>query len=304
MGRKTILTCAVTGNTTRRDQHPGLPITPQEIAKAALEAHAAGAAMVHLHARDPGTQRGTMELSYFREIVDRIRQAGSDVVINLSTGEGGRFIPGDPDPRVAGPGSTLVRPEIRVAHVEAMQPEVCSLDLNTMNSGPNVVINTPASVEAMARRIYAAGTIPELELFDSGDLQMCKHLIDRGVLKGPPMIQLVLGVRFGAPADPATLHYLASQLPPGSVWGAFGIGRMEFPMLAQTFLLGGHVRVGLEDNVYISKGVLARDNAQLVERGVDIVEKLGGEIASSAEAREILGSVGMPESRVLAAMEG
>ncbi|MES1202711.1 MAG: 3-keto-5-aminohexanoate cleavage protein [Pseudomonadota bacterium] len=288
MQRKTILTCAVTGNSTRRDQHPRLPITPAEIATAAIEAHRAGAAMVHLHARDPKTERGTMELSLFQEIVDRIRQAGSDVIINLSTGEGGRFLPGDPDPRVAGPGTTLVPGEQRVVHVEALQPEVCSLDLNTMNSGPNVVINTPKSVEAMARRIYAAGVIPELELFDTGDLQMAKSLMEKGVLRAPPMIQLVLGVRFGAPADPATLHYLVSQLPPDSIWGAFGIGRQEFPMLAQTWLLGGHVRVGLEDNVFISKGQLARDNAELVEKGVNIVEQLGGSIASVAEAREIL----------------
>lgn len=289
MGRKTVLTCAVTGNTTRRDQHPGLPVTPVEIATACIEANRAGAAMVHIHARDPETQKGSIEPAYFREIVDRIRQSGSNVIINLSTGEGGRFVLGAPDPRVAGPGSTLMRPELRVAHVEAMRPDVCSLDLNTMNSGPHVVINTPASVEAMAQRIYAAGVTPELELFDSGDLQMTKHLLATGVLRAPPLIQLVLGVRFGAAADPATLFYLASQLPPDSIWGAFGIGREAFPILAQAWLLGGHVRVGLEDNVYISRGVLARDNAHLVEKGVSIVEQLGGSIATPDEARVLLG---------------
>ena len=290
MGRKTILTCAVTGNLTKREQHPGLPITPKEIATAAIEAGKAGAAIIHIHARDPETGRGTVELRYFREIVDRIKDSGSDIVINLSTGEGGRFVPGTDDPRIAGEGTTLLRPELRVAHVAALKPEICSLDLNTLASaGTQIVINTPASVTTMAGIIHEAGTLPELELFDSGDLQMAKHLIETGALKSPPMIQLVLGVRYGAPADPATLFYLASQLPPDSMWAAFGIAKAEFPILAQAFLLGGHVRVGLEDNIYIRQGVLARDNAQLVEKAVTIVENLGGSIAAPAEARAMLG---------------
>lgn len=289
MGRKTILSCAVTGNSTTRKQHPGLPITPAEIATAALEAHRAGAAIVHIHARDPKTQLGSMDLELFTEIVDRIRQAGSGVVINLSTGEGGRFMPGDPDPTVAGLGTTLVRPEQRVAHVEAVRPDICSLDLNTMNSKPHIVINTPASVTEMAKRIYAAGVLPELELFDSGDLVLTKALLERGVFKLPMIVQLVLGVHYAAPADTASLLYLVSQLPAGSIWGAFGIGKQEFPMLAQAFIMGGHVRVGLEDNVFISKGVLARDNAHLVEKGVSLIENLGGSVATAQEAREILG---------------
>lgn len=289
MTRPTILTCAVTGNITTREHHPGLPVTPREIAEAAVAAGKAGAAVAHLHARDPETGRGSMEARYFREIVDRIRDAGSDIVINLSTGEGGRFVPSSDEPRQAGPGTTLARPELRVAHVEELKPEICTLDFNTMFSGTAVVINTPANIERMAKRIYDAGTLPELELFDSGDLQLVKHMIARGIIKPPIVIQLVLGVRYGAPADSATLSYLASQLPQGCLWAAFGIGRQEFPMLAQSFLLGGHVRVGLEDNIYIREGVLARDNAELVEKGVDIVEKLGGTIATPAQARELMG---------------
>ncbi len=289
MGRKTILTCAVTGNITTRAQHPALPITPKEIAAAAVDAGKAGAAIAHLHARDPETGKGTMELRYFEEIVDRIRQSGSDVIINLSTGEGGRFVPDENDPKVAAPGTTLAPPADRVAHVKALRPAICTLDLNTMFSGSAVVINTPRNVEIMAGIINEAGVKAELELFDSGDLQMAKHLLAKGVLKSPPMIQLVLGVRYSAPADPATLHYLSSQLPEDAVWAAFGIGRSEFPILAQAWLLGGHVRVGLEDNIYIREGVLAHDNAELVEKGVDIVEKLGGSMATPAEAKEILG---------------
>ncbi|WP_448955425.1 3-keto-5-aminohexanoate cleavage protein [Labrys neptuniae] len=289
MSRKTILTCAVTGNITTRAQHPRLPITPKEIAQAAIEASKAGAAVAHIHARDPVTERGSRDVELFREIIARIRDGGSDIILNLSTGEGGRFIPSLDEPSIAAPGSTLTQPEKRVAHVELLKPEICTLDLNTMYSGTAVVINTPRNLEIMARRIQDAGVLPELELFDSGDLQLAKHFISRGILKTPALVQIVLGVRFGAPADPATLFYLSSQLPPDSIWAAFGIGRQEFPLLAQAWLLGGHVRVGLEDNVHIREGVLARDNAELVEKAVTIVSNLGGSLATPEEARAMLG---------------
>ncbi|CAN7156029.1 3-keto-5-aminohexanoate cleavage protein [Bosea sp. LjRoot90] len=289
MSRKTILTCAVTGNLTSRQQHPSLPVTPAEIASAAVEAGKAGAAVVHLHARDPVSTRGSMDLGLFSEIVDRVRQSGSGVIINLSTGEGGRFVPGLDEPAVAAPGTTLTTPERRVAHVEALKPEICTLDLNTMFSGSAVVINTPRNVTEMARRIYAAGVLPELELFDGGDLQLALALQSDGTLRNPLLIQIVLGVRYGAIPNPETLFYFASQLPKDCIWAAFGVGRHEFPLLAQAFLLGGHVRVGLEDNIYIRKGVLARDNAELVEKAGTIVENLGGSLATPAEARQILG---------------
>jgi len=289
MSRKTILTCAVTGNITTRAQHPGLPITPAEIAQAAVEAGKAGAAVVHIHARDPKTERGSMDLSLFTEIVSRIRDSGSDVILNLSTGEGGRFVPDAREPSLAGPGTTLVAPARRVAHVEALRPEICTLDLNTMFSGTAVVINTPQNVTIMADRIHAAGVLPELELFDGGDVQLARHLIDQGVLKTPALIQLVLGVRFGAAANPETLFYLHSQLPERCTWAAFGLGRAAFPMLAQAWLLGGHVRIGLEDTVYIDKGVLARDNAALVEKAGALVASLGGVLATPNEARALLG---------------
>lgn len=289
MSRKTILTCAVTGNLTTRDQHPGLPVSPAEIATAAIEAGKAGAAVVHIHARDPATTKGSMDLGLFTEIVDRIRQSGSEVILNLSTGEGGRYIPSLDNPAVAAPGTTLTTPERRVAHVEALKPEICTLDLNTMFSGSAVVINTPRNVTEMARRIYAAGVLPELEIFDGGDLQLAKALQEDGTLRNPLLIQIVLGVRYGAIPNPETLFYFASQLPRDCIWAAFGIGRHEFPLLAQAFLLGGHVRVGLEDNVYIRKGVLARDNAELVEKAGTIVENLGGSLATPTEARVMLG---------------
>jgi uncharacterized protein (DUF849 family) len=289
MSRKTILTCAVTGNITTRAQHPGLPITPAEIATAAIEAGKAGAAVVHIHARDPVTERGSMDLGLFSEIVSRIRDAGSDVILNLSTGEGGRFVPDADEPSVAAAGTTLTTPARRVAHVEALRPDICTLDLNTMFSGSAVVINTPQNVTIMAERIYAACVLPELELFDGGDVQLARHLIEQGVLRTPALIQLVLGVRFGAAANPETLFYLRSQLPEHCIWAAFGLGRAAFPMLAQAWLLGGHVRIGLEDTVYISKGVLARDNAELVEKAGSLVANLGGALATPDEARVMLG---------------
>jgi uncharacterized protein (DUF849 family) len=287
--RKTILTCAVTGNITTRAQHPGLPVTPTEIADAAIEAGKAGAAVVHIHARDPGTQRGSMDLALFTEIVSRIRDSGSDVILNLSTGEGGRFVPDASTPSLAAPGTTLTTPERRVAHIEALRPEICTLDLNTMFSGTAVVINTPRNVTIMAGLIYRAGVLPELELFDSGDIQLARHLLDQGVLRAPALIQLVLGVRFGAAANPETLFYLRSQLPEHCIWAAFGLGRAAFPMLAQAWLLGGHVRIGLEDTVYIKKGVLAHDNAALVDKAGSLVANLGGVLATPDEARAILG---------------
>jgi uncharacterized protein (DUF849 family) len=291
MRSATILTCAVTGNLTMREQNPALPVTPAEIAQSAVEAAQAGAAVVHLHARDPATGRGTTRAELFDEIVGRIRDAGCDVILNLSTGEGGRFIPSDDDPKIAAPGSTLMRPELRVAHVERLRPEVCTLDFNTMYSGSAVVINTPRNLEIMAQRVIAAGVVPEIEIFDSGDLQLALNFIERGILHGPLMWQIVLGVRYGAMADPQTMMYLAQRLPRDAQWTAFGIGRMAFPMLAQSFLLGGHVRIGMEDTVYLDKGVLASSNAMLVDKATRIVESLGGHIATVAQAREMLGMV-------------
>ena len=288
MTTPTILSCAITGNITTVAQHPGLPCTPEQIANAAIDAARAGAAIAHIHVRHPDG-RPSMELAHYREVVQRIRASDTDLVVNLTTGPGQRFIPGDPDPSVAAPGTTLMRPEPRVAHIEALRPEMCSLDLNTMYSGSSVVINTPASLRAMAARIREAGTLPELEVFDTGDIHLAADLIADGTIAAPALFQIVLGVKYGANASTATMSYLRSILPAGSNWAAFGIGRWEFPMLAQAFLLGGHVRVGLEDNIYLEKGVLAPDNAALVAKGARIVRELGGRLATPAQAREILG---------------
>lgn len=290
---KTLITCAVTGNITQPSQTPHLPITPAQIADECLAAAEAGAGQVHIHVRDPQTGRPSMEVELYRDVVDRIRARDRRLVVNLTTGPGGRFVPGEDDPKVYGPGTTLLPPERRIAHIAQIRPDVCSLDLNTMNSGPDVVINTPRNVRRMAHGIRAAGVKPELEIFDSGDVHLALDLIADGTLEGPAMWTFVLGVKYGFAPTPQTLLYARDLLPRGAFWSAFGIGRAEFPMVAQAWLLGGHVRVGMEDNIYLEKGVLAQSNAQLVAKARDIIRALGGEVASAGEARAMLG---LPEA--------
>jgi uncharacterized protein (DUF849 family) len=286
---KTIITCAITGNLTRPDQHPGLPITPEQIASSSLDAAVEGASIVHIHVRDPNTGRPSMDVALYREAMERIRERNSELIINLTTGLGGRFIPSEDDPKVAAPGTTLTHPEKRVEHVALLKPEICTLDLNTMNSGAEVVINTPRNVTRMAKIIRESGVKPEIELFDTGDIHLARDLIRERVLDGPGMYSLVLGVKYGFDASPETMLYARDLLPEGAVFTGFGIGRHEFPMVAQSWLLGGHVRVGLEDNIYLSKGVLAPDNATLVSRARRLLEELGAEIATPREARAQLG---------------
>ena len=286
---KTIITCAITGNLTKPDQHPGLPITPEQIARSSLDAAGEGASIVHIHVRDPNTGRPSMDVALYRDAMERIRERNSELIINLTTGLGGRFIPSEDDPKVAAPGTTLTHPERRVEHVALLKPEICTLDLNTMNSGAEVVINTPRNVARMAKIIRASGVKPEIELFDTGDIHLARDLIRERVLEGPGMYSLVLGVKYGFDASPETMLYARDLLPEGAVFTGFGIGRHEFPMVAQSWLLGGHVRVGLEDNIYLAKGVLAPDNATLVARARRLLEELGAEIATPHEARAQLG---------------
>lgn len=289
MSKKTIMTCAVTGNGTMPSQNPNLPVTPEQIAQAAVDAGKAGAAIAHMHVRDPQTAKGSMDIDLYREVVERIRDAGSDIVINLTTGEGQRFVPSEENPSVAGPGTTLCHPSLRSTHVKELKPEICTLDFNTMVNKTWTVINTPITLKTMADIANEAGTKPEIEIFDSGDLNMAKDFLAKGILKSPAMFQFVMGINFGSAANYQTLAYLISQLPAESEWAAFGIGKNAFRMLALSFLMGGHVRIGMEDTVYIDKGELCSSNAQLVEKGVGIVEKLGGELATPAQARDILG---------------
>lgn len=289
--RPTIITVAVTGNHTRRDQHPELPVTPEEIAAAAISSADEGAAIAHIHVRHAdGTP--SMELDHYRDVMERIRASGRDIILNLTTGPGGRFVPDDRDPKIAAPGTTLLPPAERIRHVLELRPEICTLDLNTMWFGNSVVINTPRNVAIMAEAIRGAGVKPELEVFDSGDIRLAHSLIAEGLIAGPPMFQIVTGVRYGFAATPETMTFARSLLPAGCQWAGFGIGRMSFPMVAQSFLLGGHVRVGLEDTVHIEKGILAPSNAAMVAKAARIVRDLGGSIATPTEARALLGLTG------------
>ncbi len=286
---KTILTCAVTGNLTKPEMTPYLPITPKQIADACLGAADAGAAVAHIHVRYPETGKPSMELDHYAEVMHLIKAQNKELIINLTTGPGGRYVPTEGDPKVFATGTTLCDPLKRVEHVAALKPEICSLDLNTMNSGADVVMNTPSNVRKMAKVIREAGVMPELEIFDSGDLNLAKDLITDSTVDGPGLYTFVMGVKYGLNTDPATLLYMRDQLPSGALWAAFGISRAEFPIVAQAWLLGGHIRVGMEDNIYLEKGVLCESNAQLVNRAKRIISDLGGQLASSNEARQMLG---------------
>ncbi|TGD42488.1 3-keto-5-aminohexanoate cleavage protein [Pseudotabrizicola sediminis] len=286
---KVIITCAVTGNLATRAQHPGLPATPEEIAQACLDAADAGASIAHIHVRAPVTAAPSMDLELYARVVALIRARNSALILNLTTGPGGRYVPSDDNPAIAGPGTTLLPPEKRVEHITALKPEICTLDLNTMNSGGQVVINTPRSARIMAAIIREAGVKPEIELFDTGDIGLAQDMLQDGSIAGPMLCSIVTGVKYGLPSTPDAMATAARMLPPGSIWTGFGIGRMAFPMLVQSWLLGGHVRIGMEDTSYISKGQLTAGNGELTERARDLIEKLGGQIATPDEARAMLG---------------
>jgi uncharacterized protein (DUF849 family) len=287
--RKVMISCAVTGSADTPGKNPAVPVTPAQIAASAIDAAKAGAAIVHIHVRDPNTTLPSMDGALYAEAVDRIRQSGTDVVINLTTGPGGRFSPDPGDPMKPGPGTTLRTPRQRVQHVLDLRPEICSLDMGSMNMGPHVFVNTPPILEAMAVDIRDAGVTPELEVFETGHLLLAKRMIETGHIKGPGMFQICLGIAWGQPATPEAMSYMRTLLPAGSTWFAFGISLHQFPMAAQAVLLGGHVRVGLEDNLYLERGKLTPSNAALVAKAAKIIELLGSSVATPAEAREMLG---------------
>jgi uncharacterized protein (DUF849 family) len=287
MPRNVVITCALTGAFDSTARNPNVPVTPEEIARSGLEAARAGAAVLHIHVRDPETAKPSMALELYEETVRRIRTENEDVVLNLTTGPGGRFIPTPDDPQKPAAGTTLTVPAARLRHIEKLKPEICSLDVATMNFGPHVFMNTPIHLAEMAKRARAAGAKPEIEVFDLGHIELAKKLIGDGLIAAPPLFQLCLGIAYGAPATPEAMLAMRNFLPPGAIWSAFGISRANFPMAAQTVILGGHVRVGLEDNLYIDQGKLAPSNAALVERAVRIIEALGDRVASPTEARAI-----------------
>jgi uncharacterized protein (DUF849 family) len=286
------ITCAVTGagDTTARSDH--VPITPEQIADSALEAARAGAAVVHIHVRDPATGQGSRDVALYRRVVEIIRSADVDPVINLTAGMGGDLVLGGPETplpldQVA---TDLAGAAERLAHVEALRPEICTLDCGTMNfaaGGDYVMANTPEMLRAMARRIQALGVRPELEVFDTGQLVMVRDLIAEGLIEDPVLIQLCMGIRYGAPDDPGTLLTLVNALPRGAAFSAFSVGRMQLPYVAMAVLAGGNVRVGLEDNLYLGPGQKAT-NAQLVERATTILHAMNVRVLGPEEVRDRL----------------
>lgn len=288
MNRKVMIACAVTGSADTPSKNPAVPVTPKQIADSAIEAARAGACIVHIHVRDPETTRPSMDPALYREVVDRVRSSDTDVLINLTTGPGARFVPDENDPLKGGPGTTLKAPHERVRHVLELRPDICSLDMGSMNMSRYVFINAVGHLEVMATAIRDAGVIPELEVFDTGQLLLAKSMIESGHIKPPGLFQICLGIAWGQPATPAAMMYMHDQLPPNCTWFAFGISGQQFPMVAQTVVMGGHVRVGLEDNLYLQRGRLSPSNAALVEKAANIIELLGDEVATVQEARQML----------------
>lgn len=291
MNWEAFITCAVTGSGNTVDKHPAIPKTPQEIADTAIEAAKAGAAVAHIHVRDPESGKPSRDPALFKEVVERVRASDTDVVLNLTAGMGGDLTLGSVDQPLplSEEGTDMAGPLERLAHVDEMLPEICTLDCGTMNfaEGDYVMTNTPGMLRAMAKKVQDLGVRPELEVFDTGHLVFVKRLMKDGLLDDPIMLQLCMGIPYGAPDDPTTLMAMVNQLPEGSIWSSFSIGRMQLPYVAQTVLAGGNVRVGLEDNLYLERGVYA-SNANLVERAVTILEAMNVRVIGPDEVREKL----------------
>ena len=294
MARPVIIACAVTGSADTAHLNPAIPVTPEQIANEAIAANKAGAAIAHIHVRNPETGKASMKVEYYKEVVDRIRDSGSPVIINLTTGPGGRFVPDPKNPMMAGEGSAMKPSADRVEHVVTIKPDICSLDVATMNFGERPMVNSPDILREMAKMIEAAGVKAEMEVFDTGHIRLANQMLaNREITDPQPLYQLCLGIPWGAPATPEAMMLMRDMLPANAIWASFGISRFEMPMVAAATLLGGHCRVGLEDNLYISKGELAKGNAQLVERAVEIVESIGEDVATVDQACAILGLRGM-----------
>jgi uncharacterized protein (DUF849 family) len=305
MKQKVIITCAVTGGGDTVHRNPAVPVTPKQIAESSIEAAKAGAAIAHIHVRDPKTGKASMDVALYRETVQRIRDSGCDVLLNLTAGVGANFAPGLDDPRAGGPGTTLVTPETRIEHLLELRPELCSLDMGTMNKGENLVfMNTPKQLRWMVKATQDAGVKPELEVFEAGHILLCKELIEEGLINAPPIFQICLGMQWLAPATPQAMIYMRDLLPAGAPWFTFGKALTAYPMVAQAVLLGGHIRVGFEDTLYLEEGVLAPSNGAIVEKAVKLIRLLAAEPATPAEARSLLGLNQQPAQSLARAVSG
>ncbi|WP_231757015.1 3-keto-5-aminohexanoate cleavage protein [Microbulbifer elongatus] len=290
INNKVIITCALTGAGATTEKSPHVPVTPKQIADDAIAAAKAGAAVAHIHVRDPETGAPSRSVALYKEVVERIRESDTDVVINLTAGMGGDLLLGpDDNPMDFADGTDLVGGMERLAHIEELRPEICTLDCGSLNFGDQnlVYISSPEMLRLGARRVQELGAKPELEIFDTGNLWFANQMLAEGLLDAPPLFQLCMGIPWGAPPDISTLKAMVDNLPEGAQWAGFGIGRHQFPMATQVMLMGGNIRVGLEDNLYLKRGELAT-NAQLVEKIRNIIELLGSSVATPAETRERL----------------
>ncbi len=284
MNHNVILTCAVTGAGDTTAKNPNVPVTPNAIAASCIEAARAGASIAHIHVRDPATGGISHSTEHFREVMERVREADVDIVMNITAGGGGDWIPDAIDPTRGGPGTDIQTPAERHAPVGELLPELCTLDCGSLNFGDMVYVNPAEWLREHARLVQAAGVKPELECFDLGHVWFARQLQQEGLIDGDPLYQLCLGIPWGAEADTETMLAMRNKLPATANWAAFGIGRQQMPMVAQAVLLGGHARVGLEDNLFLEKGVLAT-NGQLVEKAATIIENLGARVMTPAETR-------------------
>ena len=284
-----VVTCAVTGAGDTTGKSPHVPVTPKDIAAAAIEAAKAGAAIAHIHVRDPETGKGSRDPKLFKEVVDRVRDSGTDVVINLTAGMGGDWVPSDENPAMPGPGTDMISAEDGLARVHECLPELSSLDCGTLyfGNGNEIYISTPPMLRHMAALTKEWGVKPELEVFELGHIRFATQMIHEGLIAEPPMFQICLGIPWGADQSVDTMKAMKDHLPQGANWAGFGISRMQMPMAATAVAMGGNVRVGLEDNIYLDRGVLAT-NGQLVTRAIEILERMGARALNPQEARNKL----------------
>ena len=291
MNKDVIISCAVTGSGDTVGKHPAIPVTPEEIANAAIEAASAGAAIAHMHVRNPETGKATRDDELYKEVVSRIKENGTDVIINLTSGMGGDIEIGPEDDLLKfGPNTDFINAMERLSHVEKILPDICSLDCGTLNFGDGnmIYVSTPEQLRIGAKRIQELGVKPELEIFDTGHMWFANQMYNEGLLDAPALYQICLGIPYGAPANTSSMENMVKMVPEGSNWAAFGIGAMQMPMAAQAVLLGGNVRVGLEDNLYLEKRVFA-SNGSLVEKVGSLINHMGASIMSAKDARKKLG---------------
>ena len=289
MNYEVIVTCAVTGAGDTTDKSPHVPVTPEQVAESAIKAAQAGAAIVHLHVRDPATGAGSRDPELFKEAVRLVRESDTDVVINLTAGMGGDWVPDPQNPSMPGPGTDMIGAEERLLHVKECLPEICSLDCGTLNFGNDntIYISTPPILRRMAELVKEWGVKPELEVFDLGHIRFASQMVAEGLIADPPLFQICLGIPWGADQSVDTMKAMKDHLPAGASWAGFGISRMQMPMAATAVVMGGNVRVGLEDNIYLDRGVLAT-NEQLVTRAIEIITRMGARAVTPQEARNKL----------------